>query len=244
MQAAALGFMLYSVFSVSKNLIQLPFHGARLCKLQRIGLTDMVLCDAVVFCKAQNVADGNAVDDLGGRKAIDLFCEDMFQPLVVVREAAAYFLAAVKPLDDFRDVQAGLHVGGEEDLVRVIEAAGVLLFQQIHHLFYHPLWGEDLVGFLRRDVVKDILGAALVEVIGQFHLQGKELLYRIIEHHRVEQMPVKVLLFAGGLVGVGPAVPQEAELFQRDAGDLLKDLTKSTSSGREKRTAAQRDRKV
>ena len=68
MQTAAFGFMLYSVFSISEDLIQFPFHGARLGKFQRIGLTDMVGGDAVTLCKAQNVADGNAVDDLGGRK--------------------------------------------------------------------------------------------------------------------------------------------------------------------------------
>ena len=56
MQTAAFGFMLYSVFSISENLIQFPFHGARLGKFQRIGLTDMVGGDAVTLCKAQNVA--------------------------------------------------------------------------------------------------------------------------------------------------------------------------------------------
>ena len=55
----------YAVFylSVSEDLIQFPFHGARLGKFQRIRLTDMVSGDAVILCKAQNVADGNAVDD-------------------------------------------------------------------------------------------------------------------------------------------------------------------------------------
>jgi len=33
----------------------------------------MVGSDAVILCKAQNIADGNAVDDLSGRKPIDLF---------------------------------------------------------------------------------------------------------------------------------------------------------------------------
>ena len=124
----------YAVFywSIFEDLIQFPFHGARLGKFQRIGLTDMVGGDAVTLCKTQNVTDGNAVDDLGGRKAIDLFCEDMFQPLVVVREAAAYFLAAVKALDDFRNVQAGLHVGVQEGLAGVIEQ------------LYYTISGEEL----------------------------------------------------------------------------------------------------
>ena len=77
MQKAALGFMLYSVFSISEDLIQFPFHGARLGKFQRIRLTDMVGGDAVILCKAQNVADGNAVDDLSRRKPIDLFGKDL-----------------------------------------------------------------------------------------------------------------------------------------------------------------------
>ena len=68
----------YAVFylSVSENLIQFPFHGARLGKFQRIRLTDMVGGDAVILCKAQNVADGNAVDDLGRGKPIDLLGKD------------------------------------------------------------------------------------------------------------------------------------------------------------------------
>ena len=183
----------------------------------------MVGGDAVILCKAQNVADGNAVDDLGGRKPIDLFGKDMLQPGVIVREDLPHLLAAVKALDDFCDVQAGLHVGVEKGLARVIKAAGVFLLQQVHHLFHHPLGGEDLVGFLGRDVVEDILGAALVKVVRQLDLQVQKLLHRIVKHHRVEQVACKVLLLSGGLVDVRPAVPQKAELFQRDAGDLLRE---------------------
>ena len=226
MQTAALGFMLYPILSTSENLIQFPFHRARLGKFQRIRLTDMVGGDAVILCKAQNIADGNAVDDLGRRKPIDLLGKDMFQPGVIVREDLPHLLAAIEPLDDFRNVQAGLHVGVQEGLAGVIEAAGVFLLQQVHHLFHHPLWGEDLVGFLGRDVVEDILGAALVKVVCQLDLQVQKLLHRVIKHHRIEQVACKVFLLAGGLVEVGAAVPQKAELFQRDAGDLLKDLVR------------------
>ena len=68
----------YAVFylSVSEKLIQFPFHGARLGEFQRIRLTDMVGGDAVILCKAQNAADGNAVDDLGRGKSIDLLGKD------------------------------------------------------------------------------------------------------------------------------------------------------------------------
>ena len=76
MQTAAFGFMLLFYFSVSENLIQFPFHSTRLGKFQRIGLTDMVGGDAVILCKTQNIADGNAVDDLGRRKPIDLLGKD------------------------------------------------------------------------------------------------------------------------------------------------------------------------
>ena len=186
----------------------------------------MVGGDAVILCKAQNVADSNAVDDLGRGKPIDLLGKDMFQPGVIVREGLPHLLAAVKALDDFRNVQAGLHVGIQEGLAGFIEAAGVFLFQQVHHLFHHPFGGEDLVGFLGRDVIEDILGAALVKVIRQFDLQVQEFLHRIVKHHRVEQVACKVFLLSGGLVDVRPAVPQKAELFQRDAGDLLKDLVR------------------
>lgn len=110
MQTAAFGFYAVFYLSVSENLIQFPFHGARLGKFQRIRLTDMVGGDAVILCKTQNVADGNAVDDLGRCKPIDLLGKDMFQPGVIVREGLPHLLAAVKALDDFRNVQAGLHV--------------------------------------------------------------------------------------------------------------------------------------
>lgn len=76
MQTAAFGFMLLFYFSVSENLIQFPFHSTRLGKFQRIGLTDMVGGDAVILCKAQNAADGNAVDDLGRGKPVDLLGKD------------------------------------------------------------------------------------------------------------------------------------------------------------------------
>ena len=82
----------------------------------------------MILCKAQNVADGNAVDDLGGVKPIDLLGKDMFQPGVIVRERLPHLLAEVKARDDFRNVQAGLHVGVQEGLGGVIEAAGVFLF--------------------------------------------------------------------------------------------------------------------
>ena len=209
MQTAAFRFILYSIFSIPKNPIQLPFHCSRLGKFQRIRLTDMVGGDAVTLCKAQNVADGNAVDDLGRRKPIDLLGKDMFQPGVVVRENLPHLLTAVEPLDDLRNVQTGLHVGVEKGLAGVIEAAGVFLLQQVHHLLHHPFWGEDLVGFLGRDVVEDILGAALVEVIRQLDLQVQKLLHRIVKHHRVEQVACKVLLLSGGLVDVRSAVPQK-----------------------------------
>ena len=138
MQTAAFGFMLYSVFSISEDLIQFPFHGASLGKFQRIRLTDMVGGDTVTLCKAQNVADSNAVDDLCRGKPIDLLGKDMFQPGVIVREGLPHLLAAVEPLDDLRNVQTRLHVGVEKGLAGVIEAAGVFLLQQIHHLFRHP----------------------------------------------------------------------------------------------------------
>ena len=127
MQTAAFGFMLYSVFSISENLIQFPFHGARLGEFQRIRLTDMVGGDAVTLCKAQNVADGNAVNDLSRGKPIDLLGKDMFQPGVIVREGLPHLLAAVEALVDFRNVQTGLHLGIEEGLAGVIKAAGVFL---------------------------------------------------------------------------------------------------------------------
>ena len=128
MQTAAFGFMLYSVFSVSENLIQFPFHGARLGKFQRIRLTDMVGGDAVTLRKAQNVTDCNAVDDLGRGKPIDLLGKNVFQPGGIVREGLPHLFAAVKALDDLRDVQTGLHIGVQEGLAGVIEAAGIFLF--------------------------------------------------------------------------------------------------------------------
>ena len=80
-----------------------------------------------------------------GRKSIDDTCiypvsythldvykrQDMFQPGVIVREGLPHLLAAVKALDDFRNVQAGLHVGVQEGFAGVIEAC--LLYTSPSH---------------------------------------------------------------------------------------------------------------
>ena len=50
------------------------------------GITAHHIRQADTLCKAQKVAEGNAVDNFVGGKPIDLLGKDMFQPGVIVRE--------------------------------------------------------------------------------------------------------------------------------------------------------------
>ena len=63
-------------FSVSENLIQFPFHGARLGKFQRIGLPNVMFSNGMLLYKAKNIADGDAVNDLGRSQIVHLFCKE------------------------------------------------------------------------------------------------------------------------------------------------------------------------
>ena len=106
----------------------------------------------------------------------------------------------------------------------IIVAAGVLLLEHFDHLLDDLARGVDLVRLLGRNIVEDIFGLILVEVIGQLAAQAEELADRIVEDDGVEELAAKVLRLSGVFVLVVAAVPQEAELLERDARHILEDL--------------------
>ena len=119
----------------------------------------------------QDVVRRYLVDDLGRRDAEDLLLEDVVEPGSVVWEELAHLLTVEQALNDFSDVEAALHVEVGEGVVRVVEAARVLLLEEVHHLHDHVSGCEYLVGLLRRHVVEDILVLAVVEVVGELAAQ-------------------------------------------------------------------------
>lgn len=167
-----------------------------------------------ILIKTEDIRQCNVVDDFSWGQPIDLFLKDMAKPFFRVRELFLHSLTLIQALDDFRDVQARLHIEVDKGLVRVIETAGVLSFKHIHHLLDHCLRGEDLVGLLRRDIVEDVLDALFVKVIRQFFLEPKEFLHRIIEYHRVKEVPGKFLFLPCLSVLVLTAVTKEPELVK------------------------------
>ena len=94
----------------------------------------------------ENYQENNA----RGSHSIDLFLKNMPYPCFIIREPLLHGLTPVQPLDNLRDVQAGLHVEVRERIVRVVKTAGVVFFQLIHHHLDNPFRREYLVCFLGR----------------------------------------------------------------------------------------------
>ena len=169
--------------------------------------------------ETENVALGDAVDALGGRQPVHLHLKDMTQARLVVGVSSTQPLAVEQTPHNLRDILPRLHIQVGESLRRVVEAAGVLLLQQVDHLPHHPLRREDLVGLLRRNIVEDILLHRRVEVVGEPTPQRHELAHGIVEHHLIEEMTLAVHLLAG-LIDVVAAVAQQVELGLGDARHL------------------------
>lgn len=128
--------------------------------------------------EAQDIARGDLVDDFRRREPVHLILKNMAKAFLLVGERFFHFLALEEPLHDLRDIEPGLHVKVNESLVRLVEAAGVLQLQHIHHFLDDVLRRENLVRLLRRNVVEDILHALLVEVIRQL-LYGNKLIPKL-----------------------------------------------------------------
>ena len=165
------------------------------------------------------------VDDPCRGHAVHLFCQDVTNALRAVRVQGFQLFAAEQAFHDFRDVKAGFHIQVCKGLVRVVEAAGILLFQLIDHFLYHPFGGEDLIGFLWGNVVEYVFILRLVKVVGKLQLLFPELRDGIIEHDLIKQMSCEVLRLAGFFIDIVSAVAQEAdaasEIFRRSCSQYV-----------------------
>ena len=74
-----------------------------------------------------------------------------------------------------------------DELLGIIKDAGVLGFKRVDHLRDDVLRRENLVRLLRRDVVEDVLGLALVEVICQLRPLSQKLPDGVVEYTLVKQ---------------------------------------------------------
>ena len=72
-----------------------------------------------------------------------LFGEDMVQSLRIIGEEPLHAFAVVEALHDLRDVHTGLHIHVDESLVRIVIAAGVLLFEPVDHVLDRRTGRED-----------------------------------------------------------------------------------------------------
>ena len=119
----------------------------------------------------------------------------MADTLLIIRIRRLDCFAAVKPFDDLRDIQSGFHIKIGERPVRVVKASGIILFQQIDHLFHHPARGKDLIGLLRRDIIENILIMRFIKIIGKLVLLFQEFGNGIVKYDLIEEMPRKMLRF-------------------------------------------------
>lgn len=200
-----------------------------MCIGQGVAEADVMFLDGNCITEAKDIVLADAVNDFRRCQSVDLFGKDVVQPFFPVRIELSHARTVVEPFHDFRDVHAGLHVEVGEGLCIIIKAAGILFFQQVHHVLHHFFRRENLVCLLRRNIVENIFRVFLVEVVGQLLFLVHEFLYRIIENHFIEKVSFKMFLvgfvpdfmaFVIFLVIVS-AVPEEAELFQSDAGHVF-----------------------
>ena len=110
--------------------------------------------------------------------------------------------------DNFGKIQPGLHVQIGKGVCRIIENTGIFRFQRVQHQLHHLARGKNLVGFLRRDIVKNIFALILVKIISQRRPLVQKLLCGFIKYRFIKE-----LIF----------IAQQAELRQGNARYFGKD---------------------
>ena len=108
-----------------------------------------------------------------------------------------------------------------ESLVRVVEAAGLLLLEKVELHLDDCLRGVDLVGLLRRNVIEDVLIGVARYRVADLRLLLEELAACPVEHERVDDTTLQLALLAALRIDPLTAVTQEAEHVFRDSGELL-----------------------
>ena len=153
-----------------KYLLEFCLQRSIFCKLKRIAEFDIILLDMYLIAETKDISQADPVNNLRRRAAIYLFREDMIQPLGVIWKECFHALALIKARDNFCYVHTGLHIEVSECSIRIIKAAGILFLQPIHHILHDTLRCKDLVGSLRRNVVKNILSGRFIEIICKLFL--------------------------------------------------------------------------
>ena len=150
--------------------------------------------------KAKDKITGNAVNDFTWRKTVNLLFQNMFQAQLVI--GYLRFQANKQAFDNPGEIQPGFHVQIGKGMCGIVENAGIFFFQRVQHQLHHFARRKNLVGFLRRDIVKNIFGLIFGKIIGQRCPLGQKLLHRFIEYRCIKE-----LVF----------VAQQAELRQGNA---------------------------
>ena len=166
-----------------------------------------MLLNRHIISKTQNEVLRNLENDFSGSQTIYLVSEDVPQSLCSIREQFPHLCTLVQPLHNFSDVQARLHVHVNEGLAGIIKAPRILLLQMIHHLLYHPLGSENLIGLLRRDVVEDVFCVGFIKIVRKHSAKSHEFSHRIIKHNRIKQLAGEELLLTSFFINVRTAIP-------------------------------------
>ena len=145
----------------------------------------------------------------------------MLQSLVLVREDFFHSFALKKAFHNLGRIKSGFHVEVNEGFIRIIKASWIIFFKFIYHFLNDPFWSEDLVIFLRRDVVEDIALDLLIKVIAEFLLLYEKASNGIIEDNRIKDISFEVSGFTCLFIDIVPAIAKETELIQSDAVDLV-----------------------
>lgn len=154
-----------------------------------------MLVDVYFIAESEDIAQADAINNLGRSAAEDLLCKDVVQPLRVVGEQRRHASALIKAGDDFGDIHARLHIEVGKCRVRVVKAARIFLFQPVHHILHDLFRCEYLIGSLGRDIVKNVALVIRLKIIRQLRALFHEFLHRVIEYDLVKQMPEKEILF-------------------------------------------------
>ena len=86
---------------------------------------------------------------------------------------------------------------------------------------------ENLVSFLRRNIVKNVFTLCIVKIIRQSYLECQKFLDRVIKYYMIKQLSGIVLFFSGFSIDIRATVTKQAELIERDACDFKENLVRN-----------------
>ena len=124
-----------------------------------------MLFDFNIVAESQNKRQRNPINDFRGSKPVHLLFKDMIKPFRLVGVKRLYLFASEKPFYYFRNVQPRLHIQVGKGKIGIVKAAGIFFSQLIDHKLHNLFGRENLVGFLRRDIIEYIFRHIFFKVI-------------------------------------------------------------------------------